>query len=210
MATQAIQCPNCGAPLHGPVDAEFVYCVHCGSRLRITQGSSGHLLAKLTDIGADTSVIATGTALLSLATEQQELEEQYEAARESLEEAIRQSREGLAGGVGIVSLALLLFSCLLCSISNGAGAGQKVAVVLLILGGILFVWNRVLSESDPEEYAREEAESTHKAIQRRRSVDTASYPPHVKRMVALHRKIAELKRRRRELSARMDDLTEQM
>lgn len=58
MPVESIQCPKCGSPLQVEGGTRQAWCTYCGSQLRITTGRSGHPLAVLDDIRADTSLLA--------------------------------------------------------------------------------------------------------------------------------------------------------
>lgn len=73
MPVESIQCPKCGSPLQVEGGHRQIWCTYCGSQLRITSGSSGHRLAVLDDIRADTSLLAKQRALEHLRQRRVEL-----------------------------------------------------------------------------------------------------------------------------------------
>lgn len=73
MSVESVQCPKCGSPLQVESGLRQVWCTYCGSQLRITSGSSGHPLAVLDDIRADTSLLAKQRALEHLRQHRVEL-----------------------------------------------------------------------------------------------------------------------------------------
>ena len=63
MPVETVQCPSCGAPLPVEEGWKSLFCGHCGASLSITLGSSGHVMAALSEIKADTSILACQAAL---------------------------------------------------------------------------------------------------------------------------------------------------
>ena len=119
MPVESIQCPKCGSPLGVESGARDAVCDYCGSQLRVTRGSSGHPLAVLDDIRADTSLLAKQRAQEHLQQHRDELL----AKRAELCDEWRQRKARLGE-----SRAL-----------RQAGNRQGQILVLAIVAGVLFV-----------------------------------------------------------------------
>ncbi len=84
MPLEPMQCPKCGSPLQVEPSAGVVFCNYCGSRLRLTRGSSGHPMGVLDEIRNDTAILAHRTAIDHL---QESLPALY-ARRDALKEKV--------------------------------------------------------------------------------------------------------------------------
>jgi hypothetical protein len=156
MSVTSIQCPQCGSPVQVEPAARYATCAYCASSLRITRGSSGHPLAVLEDIRADTGMLARQAAvrhlrqrLRDLTGQRNELQARQSAlaghvlqARQSALAAVQPPPRGRMGwgtlGTILTIIPGSLSLCILCSLFGSAGSpegdsGQTAAVALFCL-----------------------------------------------------------------------------
>jgi len=128
---ESVQCPKCGAPVDVTAGRESLHCTHCGAGLKITRGASGHAMATLDDIKADTSVLAIRVALQTLDEKLQQQEAELQALRTQRVDAAAAlaERQRKASARGKASGRHLLLGLLLCAIAllylTGLSLGDK-------------------------------------------------------------------------------------
>jgi len=127
---ESVQCPKCGAPVDVTAGRESLHCTYCGAGLKITRGASGHAMATLDDIKADTSVLAIRAAL-------ERLDERVSQARDRLGQ-LHEARRGTTYLVvileGLVLALVVVLSAVLSSVrplqAGYAVLGGALALIL--------------------------------------------------------------------------------
>lgn len=107
MATESLSCANCGAPVTPLPHSEFVFCAHCGSRLRINSstGSPHTEIARTLEavrVGVEAGARSSETAALELRLSRltAEVAESRQKIPE-LDEQITAAKKQLAGARSI-------------------------------------------------------------------------------------------------------------
>ncbi len=214
MHPEVVQCPQCGSPLQVEADARSTSCSFCDSRLRLVHGASGHPLATLDEIKADTAIIARQTALhhlegrlADLLPQRQALSEEYEARLGELAWApsglarARNPAVLLALGAGLLSA----FASLLVvgSLASGAlvGAASTTLVCWLpfavLTAASVYIWG----QADVSE--RQERAAWGQAQQETRAYYDA-------RIAELDEQISAAQARIAELESEMDRLAREL
>ena len=68
MTVETVQCPCCGGTLGVAGPGARPVCSYCGAALQSAQDGSGHVLARLSDLAIDPSVLAYDRSLIQVTT----------------------------------------------------------------------------------------------------------------------------------------------
>jgi uncharacterized Zn finger protein (UPF0148 family) len=134
MVVEAVQCPSCGAPLQIEEGRQSAFCGYCGAKLRITKGSSGHPLAALDGIKADTGLLAKSAAYQHLKQETAEMQARLKSATAERDRFLSVA-ETIRPGYAVVVMAMAAMALLLWGLS-----GSGIAIIVTSVLGALSVF----------------------------------------------------------------------
>jgi len=145
MPVESIQCPKCGSPLQVESGLRQLWCTYCGSQLRITRGSSGHPLAVLDHIRADTSLLAKQRALehlrqrrVELLAEREKLGTWWGEQKRFIDRVPSEHQVGRKATQAVVfSMIAVLGACMFLGSVVAGVTGDSSSILLSVMGFLL-------------------------------------------------------------------------
>ena len=165
MKVTKVCCQSCGADLDVDESIRFVTCNFCGARLEIVHDETTTHSRLLQELGEKTDRMAGEIKVLRLQNELEQLEREWQTAREGLMISGKngnRSVPSLAGSLFTGAMMIIIGIIAMTALSNISQSGFTFVVPLMIIG--MGVFSLIQGTSKASRYQTAEA-----AFKRRRS-----------------------------------------
>ena len=152
MATMALSCNNCGAPLEVPEQTKFLTCAHCGSRLQIGRSGSAvytELVEQVEAVARSAQEIAADVEEIRLHHRLEALDREWQQEQRSFMLRTRRGGERLpteVGPLGVVPIVIgVLWTILATAMTQQAPDDGPVVKVFFPLVGVAAIIGGIYS-----------------------------------------------------------------